>query len=133
MKRVNVLFVLALMSLAGLAMVAIADDATTQPAPTPTRRARMVAPFNLLTDLTDDQKSKIADIHKTELAAEKDLKAKEHDDILALLTDDQKKELDDALAKETDEKKATEEEDRAKAEQQKADTLMKDAGAATQP
>jgi hypothetical protein len=102
-------------------VAAIAQDATTMPSEEHrTTRTRMVAPFNLLSDLSDDQKSKIADIHRDELAQEHALRAKEHDDIMALLSDDQKKELDDALARTAAERKAVTEERRAKTAEEKA-------------
>ena len=128
----------AALSLAAI-VVAVAQDATTEPSAAPEEhhtRTRIVAPFNLLTDLTDDQKSKIADIHHDELAQERALKEKEHDDIMAILTDDQKKELDDALARAAAEKKATSEEHRAKEAEEKAQEAEQNAnnmGASTQP
>ena len=88
-------------------------------------------------DLTDDQKSKIRDIHSTFLEAEKQLKQKEVDDINAVLTDDQKTELADIEAHIAAEKKASTEEHRAQSEEQKAEQLKKQAEglgtAATQP
>jgi hypothetical protein len=117
---------------AGIKLAAIAQET---PAADSTK-GKVIAPYNLVTDLSDDQKSKIETIHKAELAEEKKLKDKEHDDIMAVLTDDQKKALDDAIAKTSVEKRATEAEHRAAAEEQKAADLKKQAqglGAATQP
>src|ERR1700722_6751033 len=93
----NSVVILAGVTLLGMGIRAVADDATTNPStPEPkTTHSRIVAPFNLLPDLTDDQKDKIRDIHSQTLDAERALRSKEHDDIAALLTDDQKKELDD--------------------------------------
>jgi Spy/CpxP family protein refolding chaperone len=122
----------------GKVWVAFADDATTQPTDAPHVSHKIPAPFNLLADLTDDQRDQIKSIHKTETAAEKKLRAQEHDDIMALLTDDQKKELDEAVEKEAIEKKAESEENRAKTEEEKAQELQQKANdtgtpATTQP
>jgi Spy/CpxP family protein refolding chaperone len=121
-------------------LVALADDATTQPSSDVPHvgHSKIPAPFNMLTDLTDDQKDQIKSIHKTETAAEKKLRAQEHDDIMALLTDDQKKELDAAIEKAAIEKKAESEENRAKTDEEKAQELQEKANdtgtpATTQP
>lgn len=127
----------AALSLLGI-VAALAQDATTAPSEEHhTTRTRMVAPFNLLTDLTDDQKAKIADIHHDELAQEHALRQKEQEDIRALLTDDQKKELDDAIARAAAERKALSEEHRAKTAEEKAQDAQQKAenmgGATSQP
>jgi Spy/CpxP family protein refolding chaperone len=122
--------------LLGAAAAAIAQDATTNPSPAPRMtHNHIVAPFNQLTDLTDDQKSKIRDIHSDILQQEKELRQKEHDEINAILTDDQKKELDDLSSKSSMEKKESEMERRAKEEEDKASSLKDkiDGGATTQP
>ncbi|MGA3068132.1 MAG: hypothetical protein ABSF29_14910 [Tepidisphaeraceae bacterium] len=94
---------------------ALADSAATQPstddeAAMPeamhSRHHKIPAPFNLLTDLTDDQKSQIVKIHNEELDQERALRAQEHDNIMALLSDDQKKELVDAIAQKILDRKA---------------------------
>jgi len=146
MRLSSALIGLSLFGLLGVGLVALADDATTQPAPSdqavPTEEPHMKhhkipEPFNLLTDLTDDQKAQIAKIHKDMTTQEKALRDQEHDSIMALLTDDQKKELDDAQSKESLEKKADSEENRAHEEEEKAQQLKQQAGdsgaAATQP
>jgi Spy/CpxP family protein refolding chaperone len=121
-------------------VTAIAQDATTMPSQTEEHHmthTRIIAPFNLLTDLTDDQKMKIADIHRDELSQERALRQKEQDDVRALLSDDQKKELDDLQARTAAERKAAEEERRAKTAQEKAEDAQQKAenmgGATTQP
>ena len=124
--------------LLGVGAAAIAQEATTNPSggeSTPAPHVKVPAPYNLLTDLSDDQESKIKDIHSEILDEQKQLKQKEHDEIAAVLTDDQKKELDDLEVKAAMEKKAAEEERRAKEEEEKADSLKEkmDGGAATQP
>lgn len=69
----NSVVILAGVTLLGLGIRAVADDATTNPStPEPkTTHSRIVAPFNLLPDLTDDQKDKIRDIHSQTLDAER--------------------------------------------------------------
>jgi hypothetical protein len=125
-------------ALLGVGVVAIAQDATTNASsdePKPTPHVRIPAPYNLLPDLSDDQQSKIKDIHSEILDEQKALRQKEHDEIADVLTDDQKKELDDLVVKAALEKKASEEARRAKEEAEKADSLKDklDNGAATQP
>ena len=130
----NSVVVLAGVALLGLGIRAIADEATTNPSTyePKTTRSRIVAPFNLLPDLTDDQKEKIRDIHSQTLDAERELRAKEHDEIEALLSDDQKKELDDLETKASAEKKYSAAEKRAQSEEEKAQQLKEQAeGAAT--
>jgi Spy/CpxP family protein refolding chaperone len=131
MKFTRVLIAMAVAVGVGKAWVALADDATTQPTEETHVSHKIPAPFNLLSDLTDDQKDQIKEIHKTETAAEKKLRLQEHDDIMALLTDDQKKELDAAVEKEAIEKKAESEESRAKTEEERAKELEEQAGQPT--
>ena len=74
-----------------------AEQKTDAAAQTPprTRAPRLVQPWSQLTDLTEDQKSKIlAIIGKTndEIAA---VRAKERTDIMALLNEDQKKKAEE--------------------------------------
>jgi Spy/CpxP family protein refolding chaperone len=140
LKVRNCLIAFACATLLGLTVVAIAQDATTQPAGEEQKastHSHIVAPFNKLSDLTDDQKSKIRDIHTEILDEEKQLHQKEHDEITAVLTDDQKKELEDIEARMAAEKKAGTEERRAQSEEQKAQELKQQAEgmgtAATQP
>jgi len=136
MKLRNCLLGIALMSLSA-AIAAIAQDATTAPSQPEEHhaRTRVLAPFNLLTDLSDDQKAKIVEIHRTELDQEHALREKEHDDIMAVLSDDQKKELEESVARITEERKAASEERRAKTEEERAQELKNQAegGATTQP
>jgi Spy/CpxP family protein refolding chaperone len=123
--------------LLGVGLTAIAEDATTNPSgdePKSTH-VRVPAPYNLLSDLSDDQEAKIKDIHADILDQERQLKEKEHDEIAAVLTDDQKKEVTDLESKAALEKKAETEERRAKSEEEKAESLKDkaDGGASTQP
>ena len=124
--------------LLGAGVAAIAQDATTNPSsdePKPSSHVKIPAPYSMLNDLSDDQQSKIKDIHSEILDEQKALRQKEHDEIADVLTDDQKKELDDIVSKAALEKKASEEERRAKEEAEKAENLKNqmDGGAATQP
>jgi Spy/CpxP family protein refolding chaperone len=74
-------------------VLVLADDPTTQPAEHHARARKMVKPWSELTDLTDDQKTKILDLHADSNKEIKAIQTKEKEDILALLTDDQKKEI----------------------------------------
>ncbi len=55
---------------------------------------RLVQPYSKMTSLSDDQKDKIAAIHKDFNAQRKELDKKEREQIMALLSDDQKKEVE---------------------------------------
>ncbi|MGD0540824.1 MAG: hypothetical protein ABSB33_04820 [Tepidisphaeraceae bacterium] len=138
MKLRNSVAILVAAILIGVGVRAIADDATTNPSDDMrASRMRVGAPFNKLTDLTEDQRAKIKDIRAAASEQERQIRQKEHDDIVALLTDDQKKELSDIEAKEAAEKKAESTERRAKTEEEKAAQLKQQAegmgGATTQP
>lgn len=121
--------------LVGVGVIAIADDATTNPSTEirTSTRSRIVAPFNQLTDLTDDQKDKIRDIHAQAIEQERQLRQKEQDDMMAVLTDDQKKELTDLEAKLAAEKKAGSAERRAKTEEERAQQLKQQADGTAAP
>jgi Spy/CpxP family protein refolding chaperone len=80
-------------------VLVLADDPTTQPAEHHARAKKMVKPWSELSDLTDDQKSKILDLHAETNKEIKAIETKEKTDILALLTDDQKKEITEIEAK----------------------------------
>jgi hypothetical protein len=118
--------------LAGIGIRAIAQQAPSNSGQSPTAE-RLFEPYNMLTDLTPDQKIKIEAIHKTELEQEAELKAKEKTDILALLSDDQKKELDAAIAKREADSKARQLNRRADEAEQRAAALRDKASSATQP
>jgi Spy/CpxP family protein refolding chaperone len=82
---------------AGALIVRGDDEPTTKPARHATSRPagiRVDQPYSKLTDLTDDEKSKISEIHKKALADLKAIRDKEDEDIRAVLTDDQKAQLD---------------------------------------
>jgi hypothetical protein len=124
----------------GMGVLAVAEDASTQPSDTAVKGSsheRLVAPFNKLADLSDDQKDKLRQIHADALDQEKAIRQKEHDDMMAVLSDDQRKELDDIVAKAADEKKASAEDRRAQSDEEKAAALKQQAnnmsGATSQP
>jgi hypothetical protein len=68
--------------------------------------AKLTKPWSQLTTLSEDQSSKIRDIHAKALAETKAIEEKEHADILALLTDAQKSELSSQVDAEAAAKKA---------------------------
>jgi hypothetical protein len=120
----------------GLGITAVAQQMPTTPADdtaTAEVKGRIISPYSLLTDLTDDEKSKIISIHQAELDAQKALLAKEKTDILAVLTAQQRTELSAAIDKQDAEKKVAAEKKKADALKAKADALMDKANAATQP
>lgn len=102
MHKMN--WVVVVLFVASFAMVVHAASSTTKP--TTRSSGRLFAPYSKMTTLTDDQKEKIEVIHKKRLAEEKELEAKEKDDIMALLSDDQKKEIHDIEDKTTTDRKA---------------------------
>ncbi len=124
----------------GAGIYVFADEATTQPTAEPEvsgLHSRIVSPFNVLPDLSDDQKAQIRAIHAETLLQEKELRDKEHDEIFALLSDNQKKELQDLEAKTEAQKKADSAQRRADAEEREAQALKQQAqgmvGSTTQP
>ena len=62
-------------------------------------RAGLTRPWNELKDLTDDEKTKIIEIHRKTVEQVHEIEAKEHADILAMLSDQQKQEIADIEAK----------------------------------
>jgi Spy/CpxP family protein refolding chaperone len=84
---------LAVIALLSGSMLVFADDTTTTPPPEHHHKTRLTKPWSELTDLTDDQKSKILDLHAKAIEEIKAIQAKEHEDIMTLLTDDQKKQV----------------------------------------
>jgi Spy/CpxP family protein refolding chaperone len=71
-----------------------------------TTTIRLVAPWSRLSSLSDDQRHKIADIHRKALADIKAIQLKQEEDIKALLSEDQKKELRDLMDKEAADRKS---------------------------
>jgi len=82
---------------AGALVVRGDDEPTTKPVKHATSRPagiRLEQPYSKISDLTEDEKAKISEIHKKALADLKAIRDKEDQDIRAVLTDDQKAELD---------------------------------------
>jgi hypothetical protein len=101
MRKMNWVVVVLIIS---FAMVVHAASSTTKPTTHPS--IRLFAPYSKMTTLTDDQREQIEIIHRKVLAQEKELEAKEREDILALLSDDQKKEIHDIEDKTSSDRKA---------------------------
>lgn len=110
-----------------------ADDSSmtgapaTQPSsetPMPHHRGRLVRPYSQMTDLSDDQKMKLEEIHADALAKMEAIRDKERADSLAVLNDDQKVELN-----KLEDEAAAAAKERSAARKKKADA----AGAATAP
>ena len=57
------------------------------------RQARLVLPWTKLSNLTDEQKTQIREIHGKALAEIKAIRQREEAEIMALLTEDQKTQL----------------------------------------
>lgn len=108
----------ALASLASLLVLSVAvvgrGDPTTQPSKDAKPAHWGFDPYNKLTTLTADQKSKITEIHHKALADRKAIDDKEEADIMALLTPDQKAELEkiaaDRKAKSAEKRRAAKDE-----------------------
>jgi Spy/CpxP family protein refolding chaperone len=69
------------------------------------KTVRLVKPWSDMTSLSDDQKTKINDLHKKALAEIKEVKQREVDAILAVLNEEQKAEYSKLVAKDTTDKK----------------------------
>src|SRR4051812_36346510 len=87
--------------------VRAADEKSEKPAASPTEKpakkggakgTKLVKPWADMSSLTDDQKSKIADIHKKSLEEKKAIDQKEHEAVMALLNDEQKAEAEKLTA-----------------------------------
>lgn len=74
-------------------------------APT-SRPVKLVKPYSELKDLSEEQVTKIKEIHEKALGEVHEIEAKEKADCMAILTDAQKKELETAMAE--DKKEAAE-------------------------
>jgi Spy/CpxP family protein refolding chaperone len=70
------------------------DQAPSASTPAGARRlGRLTQPWNKLTGLSEEQKTKIREIHTAAIAEIHTIEAREKQDILALLSDEQKTEL----------------------------------------
>src|SRR3954463_13283686 len=95
MHRAYVMF--ASIALFALALVVHAAEPTTKPS---AAGGRLFAPYSKMTSLTDEQRTKIRDIHRKALADIREIERKQSEEIAALLNDDQKKEMHELEAKE---------------------------------
>jgi hypothetical protein len=100
MRRINWVFA----SVAVLATVVIvhAAEPTTKPS---AAGGRLFAPYSKMASLTDEQRTKIREIHRKMLADIREIERKQSEEIAALLNDDQKKEMRELEAKEAAGKK----------------------------
>jgi Spy/CpxP family protein refolding chaperone len=81
-----------------------AQDATSADKPKKSTSARLVQPWSKISSLTDEQKTKLRDIHAKAAADKKAIDDKERTDCLAVLTDEQKAEAEKLLAEQKKEK-----------------------------
>jgi hypothetical protein len=70
-------------------MASFAQEASERKA---NRPVKLVKPWSEITSLSEEQKSQIDQIHKEALAEIRTIRAKEREQILAVLSDDQKRE-----------------------------------------
>lgn len=82
-----------------------AASAATEKAGKKARQVRLTKPWNQIASLSDEQKGKIAEIHKKAVADTKQIEAREREDIMAVLTDEQKAEVNAMTEKATAERK----------------------------
>src|SRR3954468_16304492 len=100
MHRAYVMF--AAIALFALALVVHAAEPTTKPS---AAGGRLFAPYSKMSSLTDEQRTKIREIHRKVLADSREIERKQTEEIAALLNDDQKKELREWESKEAAAKK----------------------------
>jgi len=109
-----------------VALVAHAEPPTIQPSDTEHHEGKGAAhagshwgfaPYNKLSNVTEEQKQKINDIHRKAMAERKAIEDKEEADIMAVLTDAQKSELEKMDA----DRKAKNAEKRAEKKEKKGD------------
>ena len=101
MKPLRTLALTAVLGLASAAALHAEDTPTTKPSKA-VKGPRVVKPFSGLTDLTFEQRTKIAAIHKQAVADAKKIDDKERADCMELLTPEQR----DAVEKMTDDQAA---------------------------
>ena len=110
-----VVVALCVMLLAGLVTVRAEDAA--KPKKDKAASAKLVKPWSDLKDLSEEQKTKIREIHAKALDEIKAIKEKENADITALLTDAQKDEVKSIAEKEKAEKKSAKKDEPTKKEE----------------
>jgi Spy/CpxP family protein refolding chaperone len=109
-------------ALAGLLVLCVSVVGRGEPTTQPSKEAKPAHwgfdPYNKLTTLTAEQKSKITEIHHKALADKKAIEDKEEADIMALLTPDQKADLEklnaDKKAKGAEKRRAAKDEKNGK-------------------
>src|SRR3954468_20042474 len=102
MHRAYVMF--AAVAVVALALVVHAAEPTTKPS---AAGGRLFAPYSKMTSLTDEQRTKIREIHRKALADIREIERKQSEEIGALLNDAQKKELRELESKDAAAKKTT--------------------------
>ena len=80
-----------------LAAVAIVGAAETPDKPKKARGGRLTQPWSQISSLSDDQKTKIREIHGKAVAEIKAIQEREREEIMALLSDEQKAEAQKLL------------------------------------
>jgi Spy/CpxP family protein refolding chaperone len=95
-----VLAVMCLFILAAIVTVRADDKSTTKKSESTGAKGRLIQPYSKMTDLSDDQKDKIKEIHAKALEDIKAIEEKQTSDIMALLSDDQKAEAKKLMAEE---------------------------------
>lgn len=104
MRTLALTVALGLASAAALHAQDAQDGPTTKPSRS-TKGPRVIKPFANLTDLTFEQRTKIAAIHKQALADKKKIEDKEMSDCMDLLTPDQKDTLEKSMDSDTAKRK----------------------------
>jgi Spy/CpxP family protein refolding chaperone len=90
------------MMLVGAAGVWVhAQDATSADKPKKSASGRLTQPWSKISTLTDDQKTKIRDIHAKAVSDKKAIDDKERSDCLAVLNDEQKAEAEKLMAEQS--------------------------------
>ena len=90
-----------------------------------TRKARLIAPYNKLESLTDEQRDKLQEIHAVYLEKIKALQEEERQQMLAVLTDEQRAELDQ-IEKEAEAARKAKEAERREQQKQAAREAQKE-------
>ena len=98
MKIRWVLAVMCAFLLAAIVTVRADDTAATTKKASSGAKMRLVQPWSKMTDLSDEQKEKIKEIHTKANDDIKVIRDKEQSDIMALLSDDQKSEVTKLMA-----------------------------------
>ncbi len=95
-------------AVAFLAMAAVTyAEPSTQPSTQPAKRpARLVQPWSKVTDLSDEQRERIAAVHSEIADKINELRDEEQDRCRAILTAEQRAALEATLARESAERKA---------------------------